>query len=137
MMDLIKEAGLNTLLGMGMTFLVLILLSVIIAVFGKLINGFQNRDKSAASSGAGKAAVPAKASAAAAEETVPERTVPGEMPAEDDALMAVIAAAVAAYESEGMSAEILAVIAAAVTAYEGTGKGYVVRKIRKSRRRVA
>ena len=38
-MELIKEAGLNTLLGMGMTFVVLITLSLIISLFGKILSG--------------------------------------------------------------------------------------------------
>ena len=37
--ELMKQAGLNTLLGMGTTFAVLILLSLIIAAFGKVLGG--------------------------------------------------------------------------------------------------
>ena len=44
-MELIKEAALNTLLGMGMTFLVLISLSLIITLFGKILNGGFNKPK--------------------------------------------------------------------------------------------
>lgn len=133
MMELMKEAGLNTLLGMGMTFLVLILLSFIISLFGKILNGAQSRDRSTPAPARKGTDEAAERSAAAEVPAAAAETVP----AGDDALMAVIAAAVAAYESESLSPEIAAVIAAAVTAYEGVGSGYVVRKIRKSRRHVA
>lgn len=126
MMELMREAALNTVLGMGMTFLVLILLSGIITLFGRGINAFQNRK------------VPERTAPAAAEPVPETKAVVPEAPkapaAGDSDLMAVLAAAVAAYESDTMSPEIAAVIAAAVAAYEGPGNGFVVRKIRKSRR---
>lgn len=131
-MDLIKEAGLNTLLGMGMTFLVLISLSLIIALFGKLLNrGPSKKEKAPAPLPQPKAPEKAKAQAAPAREGS-VKAVSGSEPAqlasgEDPQLMAVIAAAIAAYESE-----------------EGAGSapapgvsGFAVRKIRKSRRHVA
>lgn len=130
MMELMKEAGLNTILGMGMTFLVLILLSWIITLFGRGINAFQNRGT--AEKKAPARSVPVPEPAAAEPEPPKAPAVPG-----DDDLIAVLTAAVAAYESDTMSPEIAAVIAAAVAAYEGTGNGYVVRRIRKSRRHVA
>ena len=131
MMELMREAALNTVLGMGMTFMVLILLSGIITLFGRGISAFQNRPVREKAE---------KAPAAPETKTV-EPEVPAapeaSQPAGDGDLLAVLAAAVAAYESDTMSPEIAAVIAAAVAAYEGPGTGYVVRKIRKSRRHVA
>ena len=110
--ELIGQAGLNTLLGMGTTFVVLILLMLVIYCF-KFIGIFQAKQNQ-------KAAMKREA-----EETpaAPEVSAPPEEEAEvDDAeLIAVIAAAVAAYEGEN--------------AAKGTD-GYVVRSIRKSRRKV-
>ncbi len=127
MMELMKEAGLNTILGMGMTFLVLILLSGIITMFGRAITAFQNK-------AASDRKKELKESAPQEVREVPAPAAPA--PAGDGDLMAVLAAAVAAFESDTMSPEIAAVIAAAVAAYEGSS-GYVVRKIRKSRKHVA
>lgn len=141
-MSLIKEAALNTLLGMGMTFLVLISLSLIISLFGKLLSGGFGKAKSTASKAAPKAEpetkqVPAKTAAAPGVAGTPEGD-------DDLALMAVISAAVAAYE-DGLSPEIVAVIAAAVAAAESgktiTGtpgaSGFAARRIRKSRKHIA
>ena len=139
-MELIREAALNTLLGMGTTFAVLISLSLIITLFGKILNGGFNKPK--ASSGAGKKSAPAPAPEEKVEKA-PEPVAAGA--AEDDsALMAVISAAVAAYESSDVSPEVMAVIAAAIAASEektfsGTpsAKGFAARRIRKSRKHVA
>ena len=145
-MGLIKEAALNTLLGMGMTFLVLISLSLIISLFGKLLSGGFGKAKSTASKAAPKAAPKAEPET----KQVPAKTatapgVAGTPEGDDDlALMAVISAAVAAYE-DGLSPEIVAVIAAAVAAAESgktiTGtpgaSGFAARRIRKSRKRIA
>lgn len=150
-MELMKEAGLNTLLGMGMTFLVLITLSLIISLFGKVLSGSLQQKK--------VVVVNEKKPAAKAPEKAPQKSLaeaedvqePAAVPvpaegAEDPAIMAVIAGAVAAYE-DGMSPEIVAAIAAAVAAAEeGTeqrrvlipgASGFAVRKIRKSRSHVA
>ena len=85
------KAGLNTLLGMGTVFIVLILLSFLISCFG-LINKAQAaaeaRKKQAAP------AVEAKAAPAPVVETV-------DVSGGDDEIAAVIAAAIAAYEAEG------------------------------------
>ena len=145
--ELIKEAGLNTLLGMGMTFLVLITLSLIIALFGKVLNG--GFKKEAAPSVSKTPSAPAEKKPAAdapkAEQTRQAAVDAAGTPEEDPALMAVIAAAVAAYEEGDVSSETAAVIAAAIAAYEEeTGvelkpgiSGFAVRKIRKSRKHVA
>lgn len=105
----IREAGLNTLLGLGTVFVVLIFLSFLIGQIHwipDLIYG-KKKEKEAAE----KAAPAAAASAPAAEEA-PEA------------------------EEEVDDLELVAVISAAVAAYEGTTStdGFVVRSIRKSRR---
>lgn len=144
-MSLIKEAALNTLLGMGMTFLVLISLSLIITLFGKVLSGGFGKAKSTASKAAPKATPKAEPETKQVPaETAAEPEVIEAPQGEDLALMAVISAAVAAYE-DGLSPEIVAVIAAAVAAAEGgktiTGtpgaSGFAARKIRKSRKHVA
>lgn len=105
----IREAGLNTLLGLGTVFVVLIFLSFLIGQIHwipDLIYG-KKKEKEAAE----KAAPAAVASAPAAEEA-PEA------------------------EEEVDDLELVAVISAAIAAYEGTAStdGFVVRSIRKSRR---
>ena len=106
MKEKIQQAGMNTLLGMGTTFAVLILLALVIALFGKVVGGaFSNK-------AASKAAQPAPAPVAAA--PVAEEA---EELADDMELVAVIAAAIAAFEGA-----------------ESTD-GFVVRSIRKARRK--
>ena len=102
--ELLANAGLNTLMGMGVVFVVLILISFVISGFS-LINKAEaslkkKKDKNQPVSPAPKAAVPA--APAAVEEDVTDDT------------------------------ELAAVIAAAIAAYEGTAaEGIVVRSIRK------
>ncbi|MDO5132877.1 MAG: OadG family protein [Eubacteriales bacterium] len=145
-MSLIKEAGLNTLLGMGMTFLVLISLSLIIALFGKILNGGFEKKPAAQAKGPQKPAAPAPEAQTKAAPPVEEAQEAAPAAAgENPDLIAVISAAVAAYEDVGVSPETVAVIAAAVTAYEGgmtiaekAGvSGFAVRRVRKSRKRIA
>ena len=106
MTEKIQQAAMNTLLGMGTTFTVLILLALVIALFGKVVGGASN--KKAAS----KPAQPAPAP---------------------------VAAAPVAEEAEELAddMELVAVIAAAIAAFEGTEStdGFVVRSIRKARRK--
>ena len=85
------KAGLNTLLGMGTVFIVLILLSFLISCFG-LINKAQ-----AAAEARKKQAAPAVEAKAAPAPVVETVAVSGG----DDEIAAVIAAAIAAYEAEG------------------------------------
>ncbi|MCR4892697.1 MAG: OadG family protein, partial [Lachnospiraceae bacterium] len=89
------NAGLNTLLGMGMTFCVLILISVVIWLMGTIVQSVTQKKKAldetepVGSGQADRSSVEASANEqAAVEET-----------ADDEALVAVIAAAIAAYES--------------------------------------
>ena len=82
--ELMSKAGMNTLIGMGTVFAVLILISLIIACFSfipKLQAAFAKKEAPAAS----EAPAPAPAPAAVEEE-------------DDTELVAVIAAAIAAYE---------------------------------------
>ncbi|MDE6664416.1 MAG: OadG family protein [Lachnospiraceae bacterium] len=98
-----EKAALNTVLGMGTVFVVLILISLIISAFG-LISKAQNSNK--------KADAPQEKKA---ENVAPQAAVEEEL--SDDL-------------------ELVAVISAAIAAYEGSGStdGFVVRSIRKARR---
>lgn len=88
--ELMARAGLNTLLGMGTVFVVLVLISFIISTFG-LISKAQ--DTSAKQSQPAAAPVAAPAPVVQAEE---------EELSDDAELVAVIAAAIAAYEGSGV-----------------------------------
>ncbi len=106
--ELMGKAGLNTLIGMGTVFVVLILISLIISCFGVI-------PKIQASQAAKKAA-----------RTAGEGT--------EKAIDNVVAQIIDQEEGEGTDdCELVAVIAAAVAAYEGTGStdGFVVRSIRR------
>ncbi|MCI9462443.1 MAG: OadG family protein [Lachnospiraceae bacterium] len=102
--EIMEKAALNTLLGMGTVFVVLILISLIISAFGLLPKLFTKKK-------------------AAAEEETAVKT---------DNVVAQIA------EKEELSddLELVAVISAAIAAYEGSGStdGFVVRSIRKAYR---
>lgn len=106
--ELMTNAALNTLIGMGTVFVVLILISCIISCF----NIIPKLQKSAAEKKAGAAGVQEKA--------VVNHTAP---------------AVVASEDSEDDDQELVAVIAAAIAAYEGsaTTDGFVVRSIRRHR----
>jgi sodium pump decarboxylase gamma subunit len=111
--ELMQQAGLNTLLGMGTTFAVLILLSLIIALFGRLLTSAGKKkvaeeDKKEQEAAAKRAAAPAPAPAAPAA-------------SDDGQLVAVIAAAIAAYRAEAEPA--------------AAPDAFVVRKIRRIRRK--
>ena len=101
--EILANAGLNTLMGMGVVFVVLILISFVISGFS-LINKAESRMKNKGK----QPETPApKAPPAAAQPVVEEDDVT------DDT-------------------ELAAVIAAAIAAYEGTAaEGIVVRSIRK------
>ena len=114
------------------TFVILILLAFVIASFGLIMNGAARK---AQKSKAKSAPVPA------AEEPSYEATdkeIAAES-ADDEELIAVISAAVAAADND----ELIAVISAAVAAYEEEAgsaakpgvNGFVARTIRKSRRK--
>lgn len=88
--ELMEKAGLNTLLGMGTVFCILILISLIISLFG-LIPKIQ-------------AAFAKKESKAAETETAVDNTIAqiieNEELSDDTEIIAVISAAIAAYEAE-------------------------------------
>ena len=105
MKEKIQQAGMNTLLGMGTTFAVLIALALVVALFGKVVGGASNRTIKKTVSGPAPAAAPVPA--AAEEEDL----------ADDLELVAVIAAAIAAFEGRQST------------------DGFVVRSIRKARRK--
>ena len=107
MSEKIQQAALNTLLGMGTTFAVLILLALVIALFGKIVGDASKK--------------PAKSKA-------PAKSAPAPAP---------VAATVAEEEELADDMELVAVIAAAVAAFEGkqSTDGFVVRSIRKARRK--
>ena len=117
--ELIQQAGMNTLLGMGTTFAVLILLSLIIALFGYI---FTTREKKKAEEEARKdqEEVLTKSAAAHGAAAAPSQ---GSLAAgtQDGALVAVIAAAIAAYRAEAEPA--------------GDPEAFVVRHIRRIRRK--
>lgn len=98
--EIMAKAGMNTLIGMGTVFVVLILISLIISCF-TFISKFEKRQK--------KQEAPAPAAAPVVEQ-------------------------IAAKEELSDDTELVAVIAAAIAAYEGAAStdGFVVRSIRKS-----
>lgn len=108
--DAMARAGLNTLIGMGTVFVVLILISFIISLFGYIPKIQAAFSKKKTSTPAPKAApAPAAAPAPVVEEVVDY--------SDDLELVAVIAAAIAAYEGETST------------------DGFVVRSIRKVNKR--
>lgn len=90
--EIAEKAALNTLIGMGSVFVVLIILCFLISCF-KYIHMAEEKAGKSKKSGEEKAAEPAPVSAPAAPAPVPAAPVPA--PAEDRQLVAVITAAVA------------------------------------------
>ena len=110
--EMMEKAALNTLLGMGTVFVVLILIMFIISAFAlipKIQNKMASKKKAASQKKAGKEQVELQV------EKTAETTI--ENPAEDLELVAVIAAAVAACEGAAST------------------DGFVVRSIRRANRR--
>ncbi len=101
--ELMKMAALNTVIGMGTVFIVLILISLIISCFA-LISKAQGKQKKEAQT------------------------------ASVSAVSAPVVEQISKREDLSDDTELVAVIAAAIAAYEGTGStdGFVVRSIRKS-----
>jgi len=99
-----QRAGMNTLMGIGIVFLMLVFLSFVIGLF-KYIEKFQNVGKKAAE----------------------------EAPKAEEAPAPAIAQSEAADEDFADDLELVAVISAAIAAYENTsGDSFVVRSIKKS-----
>ena len=101
--ELMTKAGLNTVIGMGTVFVVLIFISLIISCFSLLSKVGTKKQKTAETTSEKAAADP-------------------------------VVAQIAEKEELAGDAELVAVIAAAIAAYEGSGStdGFVVRSIRKS-----
>lgn len=139
--ELLQQGALNTVLGMGTTFVVLILLALIIYCF-RFINVFQQKkEKKAAAKKEAENPAPKVESVneTATQEAEPEEV---EVPKEDEAqLIAVISAAIAAdREDEGVQAKRTAVHAKAeeeipYSAGKSKVEGFVARTIRKSRKK--
>ncbi|MCR5283668.1 MAG: OadG family protein [Lachnospiraceae bacterium] len=108
--ELMTKAGLNTLLGMGVTFSILILISLIISCF-TIIGKIQNRASKKQEENI----------AAVSVDNAVRQIVETEESSDDDELIAVISAAIAAYESE----------TGAVVAADGV----VIRSVRKINKR--
>lgn len=105
----LKKAGLNTILGMGTTFVILIFLSLIISLFRfipDIQEGFAKKKESPA--------------AAAVDNTI-SQIIEKEEAVDDNELIAVISAAIAAYEGASGGAG----------TPSPSGDGFVVRSIRK------
>lgn len=118
---LTKTASVNTAVGMGTVFIVLIFISLIIYCF-KFIHQWEEGKKKDE-----EAPAPAPVSAASAQPSVSAAAPAGD---EDEELAAVIAAAIAAAEDD----ELVAVVTAAIAAYGGasaSSNGLVVRSIRR------
>ena len=106
----LQRAGLNTLMGIGTVFVMLILLSLLISLFKFIPNPEAKKAAEAKAAKAAKAAKEAEAASAAP-------------------------AVQAAEENLADDGELVAVIAAAIAAAEGTTTdGFVVRSIRKAKR---
>ena len=89
----LSDAGMNTLVGMGVVFVILILISLVISAFG-LINKAQDKAAKRKAEKLNKNAPPAP--------EIPEEEIPEEEelePGDDLELVAVIAAAIAASEN--------------------------------------
>ena len=120
---LLQSASVNTAVGMGTVFVVLIFISLIIYCF-KYLHQWEEGKKGTE---AKKASAPASAAAKSAPAAAPSSAAApaGDM---DEELAAVMAAAIAASEDE----DLVAVITAAIAAYQGTSSnGLVVRSIRR------
>ncbi len=100
----LENAGLNTLLGMGMAFAILILISLIISLFPILFSGNKKKKES--------------------DKEIAEKAIENTV------------TQIADKEDLSSDAELVAVIAAAIAAYEGSGStdGFRVRSIRKVNR---
>ena len=103
--EIMEKAGLNTILGMGTVFVILIFISILISLF-KYIPALEEKFKNKGKAESTQEAAPAPAAVAAP--VVEEAS-------NDDELAAVISAAIAAYEAEA----------------GGSTDGFVVRSIKR------
>lgn len=141
--ELLEQAGMNTFLGMGTTFALLIILSLIIAVFGRAFVNMEKKKREEADRKEREAAAEKEAALASAQKK--QGSLASESSAsqsDDDTLVAVLSAAATAAADDNA---LIAVITAAVAAYRAeeaaAGPGgfvpaadpdeFVVRKIRR------
>ena len=101
--EIMEKAGLNTILGMGTVFVILIFISILISLF-KYIPALEEKFKNKGKAESTQEAAPAAVAAPVVEEA-----------SNDDELAAVISAAIAAYEAEA----------------GGSTDGFVVRSIKR------
>lgn len=101
--EIMEKAGLNTILGMGTVFVILIFISILISLF-KYIPALEAKFKNKGKAESTQEAAPAAVAAPVVEEA-----------SNDDELAAVISAAIAAYEAEA----------------GGSTDGFVVRSIKR------
>ena len=131
-----SKAAMNTLIGMGVVFLVLIFISWLISLF-KYINRFEAKFKESeakktaqAEKNAAPASAPAPVQTAASAPAPVQQAVPAP---------AAVSAQPAAYEGQDVSddMELISVIAAAIAAAEGktAANGLVVRSVKRVSRR--
>lgn len=109
--EIFKKAGMNTILGMGTVFVVLIFISFLISLF-KYIPALEEKFKKRPKEEAKQADAPVQAPLAA--------IVPEDVPADDSELIAVIAAAIAAAQADAQGTD----------GIDGVD-GFVVRSIRR------
>ena len=124
---LTKTASVNTAVGMGTVFIVLIFISLIIYCFKFIHQWEEGKKKDEEAPVPAPAPAPASVSAVSAQPSVSAAAPAGD---EDEELAAVIAAAIAAAEDD----ELVAVVTAAIAAYGGasaSSNGLVVRSIRR------
>lgn len=129
-----SKAAMNTLIGMGVVFLVLIFISWLISLF-KYINRFEAKYKEAEAKKAAQAAKPA----APARAPAPVQTAASAPAPVQQAAPAAVPAHPAVFEAEDVSddMELISVIAAAIAAAEGktAANGLVVRSVKRVSRR--
>ena len=105
--DKMAGAGITTLMGMGITFIVLILLWLVISILTRIVRGTQKKKEApAAPAAAPEKAVPAAAVAQTPAEA-PAAAPPAEEMVDDAQLIAVIAAAIAAAEGSEIQSNLV------------------------------
>ena len=94
--DKMIGSTITMIMGMGITFCVLLLLWAFVAIMGRIMHGSKKGDKA-----------PAKAEAAATPSAAPAPVAAPQAQSDDAVIAAVIAAAVAAYQGSGGSSRLV------------------------------
>jgi len=106
--DKMAGAGITTLMGMGITFIILILLWLVISIMTRIVRGTQKKKEApAAPAAALEKAAPAAAVAQTPAEAPAEAAPPAEEAVDDAQLIAVIAAAIAAAEGSEIQSNLV------------------------------